>query len=204
MERHGRRGRGLQQHEWRVRWEPDAAHANLLRDRRTQRDAMFRAQNCNQQDAGDRETVDGLGAFPRFPTDDAADEATRRIRVVTSYMRVTRKSREGARRAEKRRKSLLRAARDERERLAAAQRAREAEERREAARQERGSRTVGPAARTRPGSTVPADVEVPRPERRERLRAPRRGPTHVCARVGAVAVAFVEFRRPPRGRFGDG
>ena len=47
-----------------------------LRDRRTQRDAMFRAQNCNQ-DAG--ETVDGRGAFPRFPTDDAADEATRRI-----------------------------------------------------------------------------------------------------------------------------
>ena len=122
----------------------------------------------------------------------------------SSYMRVTRKSREGARRAEKRRQSLLRAAREERERLAAARRAHEAEGRREAARRERGSRTVGPAARTRPGSTMPADVEVPRPERRERLRAPRRGPTHVCARVGAVAVAFVEFRRPPRGRFGDG
>ena len=68
-----------------MRWEPDAAHANLLRDRRTQRDAMFRAQNCNQ-DAGDRETVDSRGAFPRLPTDDAADEAVCRIRVnVTSY-----------------------------------------------------------------------------------------------------------------------
>ena len=144
--------------------------------------------------------------FPNFPSDAAADEATRRIRAVTSYMRVTRRTREGARRAERRRRSLLRAAREERERLAAVQRAREAEERRETARRERESRMGGPSARTRVGSTVPAAVAAPRPERREGQRAARRGPTHVCARVGApggIAVGFLEFRRP-RERFGDG
>ena len=88
----------------------------------------------------------------------------------------------------------------EAKRVAGERRAREVEERRVAERGERAGRTAGPAARTRDGSTRPA-LEVARGIEKQRgLRAKRRGPTHVRARVGHVAVGMLEWvYRPRRG-----
>ena len=182
VERHAKRGRGLQQHRWRVRWEQDAAHAALLQTRRSRRARL-------------RKAAVNVDEFPKFSTADVAERFCRRVRVATAYMRVTRRTRDGARRVERRRRALLSAAREERERLAVLARAREAAERRDAARREREGRESGPAARTRESSTVPERVRPPRGDGQGRRRAHRRVLTHVSARVGGMISALFGFRR---------
>ena len=77
---------------------------------------------------------------------------------------------------------------------------------RELERHARGERTQGPAraARTRM-DLARIDSTTVRvrgtPERQGISKVARRGPTHVCAKIGKIVVALMEYRRP---RFGDG
>ena len=74
---------------------------------------------------------------------------------------------------------------------------------RELERQARGERTQGPAARTRMDARMDNTIARTRgtPERQGISKVARRGPTHVCAKVGRIIVALMEYRQP---RFGDG
>ena len=117
-------------------------------------------------------------------------------------MRVMHKQYEEEKATRKRKADERQAAEAEAKRVAGERRAREVEERRAAEREERAGRTAGPAARTRDGSTACRPVlEVARGVEKQRgPRAKRRGPTHVRARVGHVAVGMLEWvYRPRRG-----
>lgn len=196
VERHGARGeRALPQHRWRVRWERRAAPAALVGNRSIHRD-----YGSTSRDDAEGPNAAHAAPFPNFPTTEAADHVHRRIRAATAYMRVTHRSQEEARKARKRRAEVLQAAETEAKRVAGEQRARELEERREAERRAREGRTEGPAARTRDGSTKSAVVATRGIEKQRGSRAKRRGPTHVCARVGPIVVGLLEQEyRPSRG-----
>ena len=93
VERHGGRdGRAVPQHKRRVHWANDALRAALSRQAaRPQVRAVCDAVN------------EAKGSSPLFQTQAGADEAHRRIRAVTTYMRVMQIPRQAERRAKKRR-----------------------------------------------------------------------------------------------------
>ena len=173
----GRGGHGMSARAWQVRWAP------------ARRGRGKAATGTSPSDA-----------FPRFPSPEEATRVLRRIRAVTTYMRVTHTLRIDERKARTRRAIIQRVA-EEGARHLAEERARlEEQRRREAERQERLGRTEGPAARTRRESTQSMAV-VPEREQRVVTGVKRRTPTHTSARVGRVVVELMVCKRP---RFGDG
>ena len=191
VERHGGRdGRALPQHKRRVHWDWQAAPRTKSR-----RPEPHVASSSNHAF-----TASDQASFPSFPTPEAADHVHRRIRAATSYMRVMHKQHEEKKATRKRKADERQAAEAEAKRVAGERRTREVEERRAAEREQRADRTAGPAARTRDGSTRPAPEVAKRIEKQRGSRAQRRGPTHVRARVGHVAVGMLEWvYRPRRG-----
>ena len=142
--------------------------------------------------------------FPLFQTRAGADEAHRRIRAVTTYMRVMQIPRQAERRAKKRRAAAQLAVAAEAKRVAGERRARELEERRAAEREARADRTEGPAARTRAENTRTEGEQASRGIGKQRgLTAKRWGATHGCARVGHIVVRMLE-ETVHRERRGDG
>ena len=59
-----------------------------------------------------------------------------------------------------------------------------------------GEQTHGPAALTKMGAIMNTTIVRARvaPERQGISKVARRGPTHVCAKVGRIVVALMEYR----------
>jgi hypothetical protein len=156
-----------------------------------------------RQTFGKRRSICQKNAFPVFSTSVEATQAFWHIRAVTNYMRLTHTAHIAHKRARTARAAVQEYAKEEVKR-ASEETTRLAEQReRELERQARGERTQGPAARTRMDARIDSTTVRVRgtPERQGIRKVTRRGPTHVCAKIGKIIVALMEYRRP---RFGDG